>query len=221
MKRTDLKENSPIFFIGKSIIIAAILITSSLSFMLGYFVGKNAEPPVVSQKPLPPPQESVENKDAGTEKQGTVILQPDQIQEARQTVKANEPQETRQTPENKGTKQAAETKQTATTTARLQEKKLTKEAEETQKIAKIRKYAVQAGAFKDVSDADALKAKLDKKGYKSYVIPTETKRHKKLYKVMAGEFVKRKEAEVLAIKIKRSEGLQTFVTFRKEQEELR
>ena len=215
MKRTDLKENSPIFVIGKGIIIAAILITSSLSFMLGYFVGKNAEPTVVSQKLLPPPQESVENKNAGTEKQETVTLQPDQIQEARQTVKANDPQENRQTPETK------ETKQTATTTARLQEKKLTKEAEETQKTAKIRKYAVQAGAFKDVSDADALKAKLDKKGYKSYVIPTETKRHKKLYKVMAGEFVKRKEAEVLAIKIKRSEGLQTFVTFRKEQEELR
>ena len=221
MKRTDLRENSPIFFIGKGIIIAAILITSSLSFMLGYFVGKNAEPPVVSQKPLPPPQESVENENSGPEKQETVTFQPDQIQEARQTVKDNEPQKTRQTPETKETKQATETKQTATTTPKPQEKKSAKETKETQKTTKIRKYAVQAGAFKDVSDADALKAKLDKKGYKSYVIPTETRKHKKLYKVMAGEFVNRKEAEVLAIKMKRSEGLQTFVTFRKEQEELR
>jgi DedD protein len=40
MKKVSLKEKSPTFFIGKGLIIIAILIPSSLSFILGYYVGK-------------------------------------------------------------------------------------------------------------------------------------------------------------------------------------
>jgi hypothetical protein len=40
MKRADLKEKSSVFFIGRGFIIIVILIVSSLSFTLGYFVGK-------------------------------------------------------------------------------------------------------------------------------------------------------------------------------------
>ena len=205
MKRTEIKEMSSVFYIGKWIVIIAILITSSLSFTLGYFVGKSFQPPVVNQTTVIPVQESAEQKNIESEKKEALVRQPEQTQkpqETQQTVKAQQAQETKKTQITKETKQTTETK-------------------ETKKTLKTRKYTVQTGAFKDISDANALKSRLDKKGYKTYIAPTETKTHKKLYKVMAGDFVTRKEAEVLSIKIKKAEGLKTFVTFKTDQEDLR
>jgi cell division septation protein DedD len=205
MKRTEIKEMSSVFYIGKWIVIIAILITSSLSFTLGYFVGKSFQPPVVNQTTVIPVQESAEQKNIESEKKEALVQQPEQTQkpqETQQTVKAQQAQETTKTQITKETKQTTETK-------------------ETKKTLKTRKYTVQTGAFKDISDANALKSRLDKKGYKTYIAPTETKTHKKLYKVMAGDFVTRKEAEVLSIKIKKAEGLKTFVTFKTDQEDLR
>jgi cell division septation protein DedD len=193
MKRSDLKENSSVFFIGKGIIIIAILITSSLSFALGYFVGKSFQPPVVNQRSAIPVQESAEQKNIESEKKEALVRQPEQTQK---------PQETQQT-------------------VKAQQAQETKETKKTLKTLKTRKYTVQTGAFKDISDANALKSRLDKKGYKTYIAPTETKTHKKLYKVMVGDFVTRKEAEILSIKIKKAEGLKTFVTFKTDQEDLR
>lgn len=187
MKRTEIKEMSSVFYIGKWIVIIAILITSSLSFTLGYFVGKSFQPPVVNQTTVIPVQESAEQKNIESEKKEALVQQPEQTQK---------PQETQQTVK-------------------------AQQAQETKKTLKTRKYTVQTGAFKDISDANALKSRLDKKGYKTYIAPTETKTHKKLYKVMVGDFVTRKEAEVLSIKIKKAEGLKTFVTFKTDQEDLR
>lgn len=205
MKRTEIKEMSSVFYIGKWSVITAILITSSLSFTLGYFVGKSFQPPVVNQTTVIPVQESAEQKNIESEKKEALVQQPEQTQkpqETQQTVKAQQAQETKKTQITKETKQTTETK-------------------ETKKTLKTRKYTVQTGAFKDISDANALKSRLDKKGYKTYIAPTETKTHKKLYKVMVGDFVTRKEAEVLSIKIKKAEGLKTFVTFKTDQEDLR
>ncbi len=205
MKRTEIKEMSSVFYIGKWTVIIAILITSSLSFTLGYFVGKSFQPPVVNQTTVIPVQESAEQKNIESEKKEALVRQPEQTQkpqETQQTVKAQQAQETKKTQITKETKQTTETK-------------------ETKKTLKTRKYTVQTGAFKDISDANALKSRLDKKGYKTYIAPTETKTHKKLYKVMVGDFVTRKEAEVLSIKIKKAEGLKTFVTFKTDQEDLR
>jgi cell division septation protein DedD len=205
MKRTEIKEMSSVFYIGKWTVIIAILITSSLSFTLGYFVGKSFQPPVVNQTTVIPVQESAEQKNIESEKKEALVRQPEQTQkpqETQQTVKAQQAQETKKTQITKETKQTTETK-------------------ETKKTLKTKRYTVQTGAFKDVSDANALKSRLDKKGYKTYIAPTETKTHKKLYKVMVGDFVTRKEAEVLSIKIKKAEGLKTFVTFKTDQEDLR
>ncbi len=205
MKRTEIKEMSSVVYIGKWIVIIAILITSSLSFTLGYFVGKSFQPPVVNQTTVIPVQESAEQKNIESEKKEALVQQPEQTQkpqETQQTVKAQQAQETKKTQITKETKQTTETK-------------------ETKKTLKTRQYTVQTGAFKDISDANALKSRLDKKGYKTYIAPTETKTHKKLYKVMVGDFVTRKEAEVLSIKIKKAEGLKTFVTFKTDQEDLR
>lgn len=225
MKRTVLKENSSVFFIGKWTIIIAILITSSLSFILGYFVGKSIQPPVSGQTSLVATQENAEKKFTEPEKKETVTIQPEQTQETQHTIRAQQTQETRQTPETKDSKQTKETRQNKETietkeTVTPGQTKETRKTGETKKTPQTRRYSVQAGAFKEVFDADALKSKLDKKGYKSYVVLSETKKHKKLYKVMVGEFAARKEAEVLAIKMKRSEGC-TFVVFKTGQEEVR
>ncbi len=189
MKR-DLIRDPSVFYIGKGIIIMGILVISSLSFTLGYFVGKSIQPPVVSKTSVITRQESTEQKNIDPEKKEAVVQEP--IQETQQIAKIQQPQNQQ-----------------------------TKEAEKTKETPKTRKYTVQAGVFKDASVAEALKSKLDKKGYRTYIIPFETKRHKKLYKVMVGEFSTRKEAEVLSIKIKNAESLQTFVTFNTEKEELR
>lgn len=65
-----------------------------------------------------------------------------------------------------------------------------------------------------------MKAKLNKKGYKASVAAAETKKHEKLYKVLVGEFSEKNEADLLSVRIKKTEGLRTFVTV-KNQEELR
>ncbi|MGQ9569832.1 MAG: SPOR domain-containing protein [Thermodesulfovibrionales bacterium] len=70
-------------------------------------------------------------------------------------------------------------------------------------------FTVQVGAFKNISYARSLKRILNRKGYHTYII--HTKKKGDLYKVCIGRFTDRKEANVLAEKIKRTEGYQTFV----------
>src|SRR4030042_2647279 len=195
MKRTDLKENSNVFFIGKGFVILAILITSSLSFTLGYFVGKSVRTNDANETLLTPViHDNTEQKNIVTEDNNETAQLPEQITEPQQTIQPKE-------------------------TKLIEKPKDTKIPQETQNISKVRKYTVQAGAFKNASDADVLKARLDKKGYKTFVIPADTKKHEKLYKIMVGDFSTRKEAEILSVKIKKSEGLNTFVTFKTEQED--
>jgi cell division septation protein DedD len=204
MKRTDLKENSTVVIINKWLVIMAILITSSLSFTLGYLVGRKVGFPVVNQTSVIPGQEITEQKNIKLEKKETAIQQPKLTQEIQL------PGETQQ----KETQQAQQNNKAMGT-------KEVRKIQEPQKIPKTRKYTVQAGAFNDISDANAIKARLDKKGYKTYITSSETQKHKKIYKVRIGDFATRKEAEIISIKIKKTEGLNTFVTFKTEQEDLR
>jgi cell division septation protein DedD len=207
MKRTDLKENSTVVIINKWLVIVAILITSSLSFTLGYLVGKRVPFPVVNQAPVIPEQEITAQKNMKPEEKETAIQQPQQTQ------KIQLPGETQQ----KETHQAQQDKKPKETEKTGQVRK----TQEPQKTLKTKKYTVQAGAFNDISDANALKARLDKKGYKTYITASETQKHKKFYKVRIGDFATRKEAEIISIKIKKNESLNTFVTFKTAQEDIR
>ncbi|HYA12582.1 MAG TPA: SPOR domain-containing protein [Thermodesulfovibrionales bacterium] len=73
MKKASLKERSSSFVIGKGLIIIAILIPSSLSFMLGYFVGKIT----TKESPKTTLQESLRNNDIQpVEAQSKQQLQP-------------------------------------------------------------------------------------------------------------------------------------------------
>ena len=80
-------------------------------------------------------------------------------------------------------------------------------------------YTVQVGAFKDYHRADALKRRLIKRGYDAYMSLTGSQSDIsifKLRKVWIGEFTHREEAQRVSSEIGESEGLQAFVTLKKE-----
>jgi cell division septation protein DedD len=72
-------------------------------------------------------------------------------------------------------------------------------------------FTVQVGAFHKLSYATSLKTMLGKKGYNTHVTTSESKEGK-LYKVWIGKFSDKKEAETRCEKIKKTEGLQAFVS---------
>lgn len=78
-------------------------------------------------------------------------------------------------------------------------------------------FTVQVGVFSVAFYAKSLAARLNKKGYNSYITISESTGEGKLYKVFVGKFSDREKAEILSAKIKKTEGLQTFVTLRKQQ----
>ena len=55
MKKIDSKGKSSVRYIGKGFIIVSIVTTSSLGFLLGFFVGKNASPPALDPTPVVAP----------------------------------------------------------------------------------------------------------------------------------------------------------------------
>lgn len=68
-------------------------------------------------------------------------------------------------------------------------------------------YCVQVGAFKDRKDAEALKNDLMGKGYKIHVTASEGN----VYKVRTGRLKNKKEADVLALRLKSAEKISAFV----------
>jgi cell division septation protein DedD len=244
MKRVDFKKHSSIFYIGKGLIIASIVLASSLGFLLGFFVGKQVQPlteppatgfvspegsqqssqetPVkesVQQQPETPQLPATEKKDQSPKDQQageTRATQP--VQKPQGNLRDTDVSSSAKHPDQPQPTRALETKQPKETKPKQSspDPKDTKVAQDkliTQKTPLTRKYTVQAGAFKNPDEADALKTKMSKKGYKSFVTTAKTKKQETLHKVMVGEFRTRKEAEVLSIKLKNSEGLRTFVTF--------
>jgi cell division septation protein DedD len=72
-------------------------------------------------------------------------------------------------------------------------------------------FTVQVGAFQKLSYATSLKTMLGKKGYKAHVTTSESKEGK-LYKVSIGKFSDKKEAKTRCEEIKKTEGIQAFVS---------
>jgi cell division septation protein DedD len=208
LKRTRERDSSSVFFISKWVIIVAIVIVSSLSFILGYYVGKRALPSDQNQLSIVPTENTLGQKD--TEPADEDVA-PQDLEQKHDVVSPEEPQPSQDQLNTSQTDQTAESK------SNQERQKPQPPHTNTTNIT----YTVQTGAFKSESDAHTLKEKLDKKGYTAYIIQSETKKHESLYKVMIGEFRTRKEAEVLSIKIKKAEGLQAFVTFRTQEDVLR
>jgi cell division septation protein DedD len=212
MKKIDSKGKSSVFYIGKGVIILSIITTSSLGFLLGFFVGKNTQPPVVNQAPVVMPSAAAVPPQNTDPLKQEAVSPPPQPRETQQSVQPGI-QASQLTQENLQPDKTQPTDKSGQT----QEQEKVQDKQET---AGTQKYTVQAGAFRNASEASILKIKLNKKGYKASVATAETKRHEKLYKVIVGEFRKKNEADLLAVRIRKTERLRTFVTV-KNQEELR
>jgi cell division protein FtsN len=77
-------------------------------------------------------------------------------------------------------------------------------------------YTVQIGAFKSSGEAEACRKKQAIKKLKTYITTSTNKKKEKIYKVRTGEFRDRKSAEVLSLKLSKTEKLKTFVTLKNE-----
>ena len=209
---TDMRHKQSVLFVGKGSIIISIILISSLSFTLGYFVGKKMNDGSEKHTVQLPFSEKPEYKESspgntlnGSEPHDTIPLS--------QPSPNSEPLQVTSNHQNQKVQKTAKKQQPA----RMKEQSHKNGQEDTKKhmtSSESIKYTIQVGAFKNAADADKLKEHLNKKGYNVYISLSATKDHEKIHKVRVGEFSTRKQAEIVALKIKKSETLNTFVTFR-------
>ncbi len=221
---TDFRAKSDGYRLGKEIVILMTIIFSGLSFGLGYFVGKKVgsgspapalvveatpEMSAPSGAPLAAPQADAPaaalHSPAGPaepSEQAPTHAAPLSENTALRTEKVPHPEEGRQ-PERKNAAESASRKPADTKTA----------APQTGLSAgKKEVYTVQVGAFRNSADAKSLKHKCEKMGLTASIVTAKAKNGEKIFKVRAGEFSSRRDAEILALKLKKTEGLKTFVT---------
>jgi DedD protein len=204
---------------GKLVLIIITVVVAAGSFTLGYFVGKNSLPSQTAQSAVPPAVQ----KPSGAEATGEIgKVKPSEIAPSsppspEQTVKKAEdlPGSGSAVPVQEPKQTLTESKMATNTQSRAaqnNEKEVPPKAtldQEAQDVAVL--YTVQVGAFKSRGEADALKAELQKKGYGARSLRVSSK-GTTLFKVMVGEFAQKKEAEVVALKLKKTEELKAFVT---------
>jgi len=213
---------------GKGIVIVITVIFSCLSFTLGYFVGKvgspgrtevqhqvletavpAAQPPVNPAQDLPSegPRAAINQADQSLAGQPPADRQPEV--KVPETPKETPQGEVRPEAPAKDLK-APSVKQVSDVSKPVPEAK-TKEIAKSGQAGEEQLFTVQLGALKSKSEADKFRSKYSKKGYKIYIKAVKVKKGQMIYKIRTGEFREKKDAELLAIKLKKTEGLQTFV----------
>ena len=223
MNHPDFKEKTRTPLPGRGFLIMLVIFFSSISFVLGYFVGKKIPekgPEVFSQVTTPPPASARQERgQAAPENPALPAEQDPAVASAgeRQGIQSGAHMSETRTKKSPGTS-VVSSQDTSGNTAKeiphearrgnASSERSGRSLEETRVL-----YTVQLGALKSASEAGKMRARLLKKGYKTYIdISTNRKKHEKIYKIRAGEFEDRKEAEILALKLKNTEGLKTFVT---------
>jgi cell division septation protein DedD len=228
MNEEDYPEKPSGFLFGKEFIIVLVIVFSGMSFTLGYFVGKNTagtaanslqaaegimqqnRPDLPSALPARAQPQPTETAPAVVPSQG---ISPESAPATVTSKQAND--------ENAGTApqeqlQAVVQQKHTPPVASGIENTAAKTAPESRSDEKNRLYAVQIGAFKSSEEAKQLKTRFEKKGYTSFVSVVKDKKGNKIYKVKTGEFSDKKDADVLALKLKKTEGLHTYVTTKSE-----
>ena len=81
MKQADLKEKSSVFVIGKGIIVIVLTGIASLSFLLGFFVGKTSRPPEMDQPSAITAEGSAKENIPVSSEEKTLPQQADPLQE--------------------------------------------------------------------------------------------------------------------------------------------
>ncbi len=214
MNDVDFKDKSSFRISGKEFIIVVVVVFSSLSFTLGFFVGKKAgakrvEPIGQVAESFPAPQDRVPQQVHAAISPNETPTQPSgQPQEDKPIVRqesippagtdAPEPQKGVRARDKEITQGTAAEKETL--------------PPDRDKVKGEGGYTVQLGALKNRREAEKIKAKYEKKGYKIRISVSRGAKNGKIYKVRTDVFKERKDAEVLSLKLKKIEGLKTFVT---------
>lgn len=196
---------------GKEILIVIVVICSALSFSLGYFVGlgqgdKNplTGPPAADPAPVTQAEKSENPSTGGPQEPNapTEKTSPAVAAKQQETVSGDAPAA------------AAPLKAPEQKTAPLKKDTPASVSKDTPAAApeQTAVYTVQLGAIKNPVEARRLKERLAKKGFKATIVVAKNQKNEKIYKVRTGEFTERREAEVLALRLKKNEGLNAFVT---------
>jgi cell division protein FtsN len=182
---------------GRKIIIVIVVVTSALSFTLGYFVGKAG---------LKEKQQYAGDVAPKTE----VLPHPPQAEEHPPKVEQSN-EEVTSIPQEKEEKTSQS--DTASVKTPLVEKEANRPVtiKEEMPVQDVIKYTIQAGAFKSLKEAEVSKLRLENKGYKAYVKKSVSAKSERLFKVRIGDFVNKEEAETIALKL-RKDGVNAFVT---------
>jgi len=75
-------------------------------------------------------------------------------------------------------------------------------------------YVVQAGAFTNMSNAQALRKNLEDKGYESYITVSGFDVDKRIFRVLVGKFPDRKQAQSLSEEMKKEDNLEVIVALK-------
>ena len=232
MKDIDFKDKSSARIFGKGVVIVIVILFSSLSFVLGYFVGRlgredratqgRALETAVSQtgnpalQPARLPVPAATNSVPAGQSQAVPPEGPDQSSFQTKNTPASPGDAGREAPQGVPSK-------TLMPPAKGQSKEASNGKEVSKESAPVAQpkqafkdtYTVQLGALKNAAEAKKVRQKFEKKGYKTYLSVTRNGKRQKIYKIRVGEFKEKKDAEVLALKLKKVEGLNTFVTVKK------
>jgi cell division septation protein DedD len=200
-----LKEDKSMSSISRWIIFLGSIIIASL-FILNLFIDKGYRPSFKRQSLVISSQKSIAPTNAGTERKEAIDQQQQKKQENRYSI---------ETKTSQGNKQNTDLLQTgaiqqAPENKNLQNSQSNKRSR--QNLSTTGRYSIQIGAFKNSSNAKARKANLHRKGYKTFLLTTNTKEHQNLFIVLVGKYGTREEAQLLLTKIENAEGLHAFVT---------
>ena len=216
------KEEASVRIVGREFIIIIVVVFSSLSFALGFFVGKNnAEKKaeyVVQAVPKPADSEQQQTPVSAqlrpAKPEGPPIKGETTVQDKKTTQQTEGG--------NGGDKEGLEHREAASDLPKEAKKKEAGESADTHVKSYSKPganetiYTVQLGALKNAAEARRLKVKYVKRGYKIYIVSSLNKHKEKIFKVRSGEFKDKKAAEILALRLKKSEGLAAFVTVSKD-----
>lgn len=222
------------FLLGKEFIIVIVIVFSGLSFTLGFFVGKNSinaarEPALQAvDRPAAPGdwklshgvslREAARTEAPAQQPLHVAANEPLNIKDAPGPAAAisdakTVPELKQKEEPNAGISQKSSARVPARTPA---EKQASAHDTSPAGAEQHTSFTVQIGAFKSPADARRLKDSFEQKGLKTYIEASKDAKGRTVYKVRTGEYREKKEADVLALKLRKTEGLHTYVTSKTE-----